>query len=594
MTDLVAEPGFMAAAAADVGQIGSAINAAHSAAAGPTSNLIAPAADEVSAAIAKLFGQYGQEYQAAGAQAAVFHSRFTEALAAAGGAYTAAEAAASNALSTLEADARAPLGGSAAVGAAAPATSAAIDPTVAIVMGGTGNPIPNAKFINGVLNWATQGGFTWNSVQALPTPEELYPLTGVKSLPLNTSVIEGIRSLDFAIQTQLATPGVTSVLVQGYSQSAIIASFEMRNLLAGPNPPTGSQLYFNLLGDPMNPNGGLLERFAGLQLPTLGIDFYGATPANTPWTTNIYTLEYDGFADFPQYPIDILADLNAVAGIVYVHPNYPTLNPATLPAGDIVKLPVSPDYTGPLANTSYYMVLTPNLPLLEPLRGIPLVGNPLADLVQPDLRYLVNWGYGDPAYGYSTAPANVPTPFGLFPPLSATTSLPMYLATGVPQGISAAASDVVAEGMSGASLANPSLSNLSPSGITHSLSSISLPSPGTLLSTASIDNFIPSLEAGQSNFAHAIGSAGTDAIAVLLPTTDILTASVTAIPAYDAGLFLDGIAQAVGGNPMGLINAVGYPIAATTGLLTVLGGLEGLVLVGGAADVVKDFTGLIP
>jgi hypothetical protein len=582
----------MAAAAADVEQIGSAIKAAHAAAAAPTSGVIAPAADEVSAAIAKLFGQYGQEYQAVVAQAAVFHGRFTQALAAAGGAYTAAEVAASNALGTLEADAQAALGGSAAVGAAAPATSAAIDPTVAIVMGGSGNPIPSTKFVNGVLNWATQGGFSWSTVQALPTPEGLYPLTGVKSLPLNTSVQQGIGLLDDAIQGQMAFGN--TVLVQGYSQSAIIASFEMRNLMASASPPTSSQLFFNLLGDPMNPNGGLLERFVGLELPTLGINFYGATPSNTPWTTNIYTLEYDGFADFPRYPIDFLSDLNAVAGIVYVHPTYPNLDPLTLPAGDIVKLPVSPDYTGPLANTTYYMVLTPNLPLLDPLRAIPLVGNPLADLLQPDLRYLVNWGYGDPAYGYSTAPANVPTPFGLFPPLSATTALPRDLLLGIPQGISAAGHDVLAEGLSGVSLVNQSLSGLSPSGITHSLMSISLPSPGTLLSTASIDNFIRSLQAGQSNVANAISNAGADAYAVLLPTADILNASVTAIPAYDATFFLNGISQAAGGDPVGLINAVGYPIAATTGLLTVLGGLEGLVLVGGAADVVKDFTGLIP
>src|ERR1700758_4019717 len=114
MTDLFAEPGFMATAAADVEQIGSAINAANAAAAGPTSGLIAPAADEVSAAITKLFGKYAQEYQAVVAQAAVFHNQFTRALAAAGGAYVAAEAAASNAL-----------GGPGAAGAAATTTSAA-------------------------------------------------------------------------------------------------------------------------------------------------------------------------------------------------------------------------------------------------------------------------------------------------------------------------------------------------------------------------------------------------------------------------------------------------------------------------------------
>jgi hypothetical protein len=240
------------------------------------------------------------------------------------------------------------------------------------------------------------------------------------------------------------------------------------------------------------------------------------------------------------------------------------------------------------------MVLTPNLPLLDPLRAIPLVGNPLADLLQPDLRYLVNWGYGDPAFGYSTAPANVPTPFGLFPPLSATTALPRDLLLGIPQGISAAGRDVLAEGMSGLSLVNHSLSGLSLSGITHSLSTISLPSPGTLLSTASIDNFILSLQSGQSNLGNAIGNAGADAYGILLPTTDILAAAVTAVPAYDATFFLSGISQAAGGDPVGLVNAIGYPIAADTGLLVVAGGVEALVLVGGVEGVVKSFTGLVP
>src|SRR5262249_16702169 len=115
-----------------------------------------------------------------------------------------------------------------------------------------------------------------------------------------------------------------------------------------------------------------------LQIPSLGVTFYGATPSNTIYPTNIYTLEYDGFADFPQYPINFISDLNAVAGIVFVHPTYlnPLLNPSALPPGyAIQQLPTSPGYTGV---TNYYMITTPNapqpgglpggLPLLEPLR----------------------------------------------------------------------------------------------------------------------------------------------------------------------------------------------------------------------------------
>lgn len=64
----------LAAAAADLAQIGSAVNAGNLAAANPTTAVAAAAGDEVSAAIAKPFGAYGQEYQAVLAQVEAFHS----------------------------------------------------------------------------------------------------------------------------------------------------------------------------------------------------------------------------------------------------------------------------------------------------------------------------------------------------------------------------------------------------------------------------------------------------------------------------------------------------------------------------------------
>ncbi len=90
---------------------------------------------------------------------------------------------------------------------------------------------------------------------------------------------------------------------------------------------------FLLIADPSNPNGGLLERFNGfettsgqttvdpLNLSSLGISFDGATPADD-YTTSIYSLEYDGFADFPRYPLNFLSDLNAFLGIAELHGTY--------------------------------------------------------------------------------------------------------------------------------------------------------------------------------------------------------------------------------------------------------------------------------
>ncbi len=63
------------------------------AAALPTTGILAAGADEVSAAIAALFGAHGQAYQALSAQAAALHAQFVQSLNSASGAYAAAETA---------------------------------------------------------------------------------------------------------------------------------------------------------------------------------------------------------------------------------------------------------------------------------------------------------------------------------------------------------------------------------------------------------------------------------------------------------------------------------------------------------------------
>ncbi|MEQ6324318.1 PE family protein, partial [Mycobacterium canetti] len=98
---LMVAPELVAAAAADLTGIGSAISAANAAAAGPTTQVLAAAGDEVSAAIAALFSAHAQEYRLLSAQVATFHEQFVRSLTAAGGAYASAEAANAS-LQTLE------------------------------------------------------------------------------------------------------------------------------------------------------------------------------------------------------------------------------------------------------------------------------------------------------------------------------------------------------------------------------------------------------------------------------------------------------------------------------------------------------------
>ncbi|WP_415624179.1 PE family protein, partial [Mycobacterium intermedium] len=95
-------PEAVAAAAANLAGVGSALSAANAAAVVPTTQVLVAAGDEVSAAVAALFADHAQDYQALSAQVAGYHARFVQALTGAGGAYVGAEAAAASPLQTLE------------------------------------------------------------------------------------------------------------------------------------------------------------------------------------------------------------------------------------------------------------------------------------------------------------------------------------------------------------------------------------------------------------------------------------------------------------------------------------------------------------
>ncbi|MCV7146764.1 PE family protein [Mycobacterium riyadhense] len=573
MASVIASPEVVAGAAADLSALGSTISRASEAAAGVTTAVGSAAADEVSVAIAELFSQHARDYQVLAARAAEFHDEFAQLLAAAGNAYGEAEAAASDALGTLTSQARAllvPVVGNAETGAAG---AAATPVAVSLIMGASGVPTPSPSYVSNAYNKYIAPYFTASNLQVLSTPEGLYPITGIKDLTLNISVARGLQILDGAIHEEIAK-GNTPINVFGYSQAAILGALELPKLQAEGVPT--SDVNFVFVGNEMTPNGGMLARFPGLSLPSLGITFYGGMDANTGYTVENYTLEYDGFADFPQYPINILADLNAFAGIAFVHTTYLEIPQSQIDSA--VVLPTSPGYSG---GTTYYMIPTKNLPLLEPVRWIPWIGNPLADLVQPNLRYLVNWGYGDINYGYSTGPADVTTPFGFLPPLSTTMALGPALVSGTQQGIFDASNTLYAQGP-------PTLPNLPLLDISQPLTSGStlLTSSSSTSIQSAITDLLMKLQTGNSNIVNDLTNDFSTTYATLLPTADIATAVLVTLPAYDVNLFLSGIIQMVNGQPLeGLVNAIGLPIAATIGGGTLAVAVEFLVLLAAAQTI---------
>jgi hypothetical protein len=484
-----------------------------------------------------------------------------------------------------------------------PAVAYADGEDIGLVIGGSGTPIPGPDYVaaantlyleNGPGGVPTFPDLTF--FQATPenpfgnglfTPEGLYPLTGVHTLPLNypldangfpdisTSVGQGASILQSTIAADNAAGDTTTVF--GYSQSSTLSGITMQLLDPSGTPEPNSGLQFLLIADPSNPNGGLLERFNGfentlspnnvdpLNLPSLGVAFDGATPADD-YVTNVYSLEYDGFADFPRYPINFLSDLNAFLGIALIHGTY--LNggvdgsgPTAEQIANAILLPGSMDSGTADSLTNYYMI-DDTAPLVS------LLPTQLQELLGPDLTYLINLGYGDGSLGYSVtadSPANVATPFGLFPDVSLSTVL-STLATDTQQGFQNL--------MSGT---DPYSAALDPA----TSSATSLPD---LLSALSADAANPA--ATFTDLVNAISSAASTAYSTLLPLADIANALLTSAPAYELGLFTTNLASG------DLLDALGLPIAADTALNTLAAGFAYEVITDAASQISADFSGL--
>jgi hypothetical protein len=485
-----------------------------------------------------------------------------------------------------------------------PAFAHADGEDIGLVIGASGVPIPGSLYVEAADGQYLDNPFTHfypdlTFYQATPsnpygegvfTPEGLYPLTGagVHQLYLNyptaddgfpalsSSVGQGMAILESTIAADTAAGDTSTVF--GYSQSSTIASYVMQQLDPSGTPQPDSGLQFLLVADPSNPNGGALERFAGfettsgqtvsdpLNLPSLGFVFDNATPADD-YVTSIYSLEYDGFADFPRYPLNFLSDLNAFLGIARLHGTY--LNgfepghggPTAAEIAGATLLPGSAADGTADSLTNYYMI-DETAPLVS------LLPTQLQELLGPDLTYLINLGYGDGSLGYSVtpdSPADIPTPFGLFPDVSLSTVL-STLATDTEQGFQNL--------MTGT---DPYSAALDPA--TSSATSFT-----DLLSALSADAADPA--ATFTELVNAISSAASAAYSTLLPLADIGNALLTSLPAYDLSLFTDNLSSG------DLLDALGLPIAADTGMGTLFAGFGFAVIEHAASQISADFSGL--
>jgi hypothetical protein len=312
--------------------------------------------------------------------------------------------------------------------------------STALILCGTTCPTPDDYFVDTAMNQYIKPSHPGQTITPVKvtTPEELWPATGALRLlelalgppklggldgpawpdePLwklsglfdmtaNQSLQAGAADLEDAI----AENPSDHLIIYGYSQGAGVANVVKGRLAeqypkgtpAGDNAP---DVDFVLTGDPNLPNGGLMSRFAGLYIPILDFPFNGAARTDTEFDTVEISQKYDGFTDFPLYPLNVVADANAVLGLIYVHAY---LFDVSIPADDPTS---SPAYRGTYGDTSYYLFDNPDLPLFGPLRtlGVP---EPVIDVFEPFFKVIVEQGYD------RSIPAWEPTPARLLPPLN--------------------------------------------------------------------------------------------------------------------------------------------------------------------------------
>ena len=452
----------------------------------------------------------------------------------------------------------------------------------ALVFGPSGVPIPPPQYVDAADTLYLQPlGFT-GTTQPEFEPNGAYPLTGVESLEVGTSFSQDQQIMVSDIESQIAAGGVSPenpVVVFGYSQSTDAASLTMSELAQQGVP--SDDVHFVLVGDLQNPNGGALNTFdfpAGNDSPftALGAPLEPPTPSDL-YPTDIYTIEYDGFADFPHYTTNLLSDLNADVGLFLAHFTYLDITPAQI--DNAILLPGSEALTGE-GLTDYYLIPDDNLPILEPLLLIPGIGQPLYDLLEPDTQILVNLGYGSITEGWNQGPANVPTTFGLFPDINQT-QLSDALSNGWQQGVTDALNDLqhpisyqdqvapllpYADALYtfGYAPENPSFTDVIDAALKYigfPLSDVTLSSP-----PADISNDI------SATLSYDYSS--------LSPLEDAIKAALTGLPTYDANISTD---EFDAGNFLG---AILDPTSANTALVPtdlLLGALDPLFAALGTA-----------
>lgn len=234
--------------------------------------------------------------------------------------------------------------------------------------GGAGLPdVVMANVLGGMFESYERHNVSW--------PQQARPITGPNGLSLGESVTVGADNLQAEIDAALARIGPGEhVTVVGLSAGALVADEVLRRLADDPDAPGKDELNFVVVGDssrsPFNRN-----RFD----PILRYSY--SVPVDTEYDTTVVATQYDGFADFPDKPWNLVAVANAVAGQVLLHVPSMFTDLSDVPPASVT---VSTNAEGGV--TTRYFITPDRLPLVQIAPALGVFG-------EANLRKIIEAGY---------------------------------------------------------------------------------------------------------------------------------------------------------------------------------------------------------
>src|SRR5271155_209291 len=214
-------------------------------------------------------------------------------------------------------------------------------------------------------------------------PGSFWPVTGLNSPTVGSSVATGANNLDTAIR---GTNG--PIYAAGLSQGTLALDREQARLADNPTAPPPGQLTFIKAGDPNN----LLSRAfkPGTHVPI--IDYTVPAPVESQYNTINVVGQYDMFSDPPNHVGNLLADLNAItAGGYYGHSATAFSDPARVAPWDVTETTNSLG-----ATTTTYFIRSGQLPLVRALVDMAGLPPEAAGPLDAVLRPMIDRAY-DPA-----------------------------------------------------------------------------------------------------------------------------------------------------------------------------------------------------